>query len=49
MNKFEIQADVEFTVMADTEHQAMEIADDKLAVIPKHLQVTGVSVRNVIE
>jgi len=45
MNKYEILADIEFTVLADTYDKALEIADEKLSVIPAYLKVTGVAIR----
>jgi len=45
MNKYEILADIEFTVLADTTDKALEIADEKLSVIPASLKVTGIAIR----
>ena len=45
MNRYEIQADVEFVIFAKDENEAFELADNKLANIPDALKVTGVSIR----
>ena len=45
MNRYEIQADVEFVIFAKDENEAFELADNKLANIPSTLKVTSVSIR----
>lgn len=45
MNRYEIQADVEFVIFAKSESEAFELADNKLANIPSTLKITGVSIR----
>lgn len=45
MNKYEIVGSIEFTVMADNEDKAIEIADDKLSFIPASFKLTGLTIR----
>ena len=45
MNRYEIQANVEFVIFAKDENEAFELADNKLANIPSTLKVTSVSIR----
>lgn len=46
MNKYEIQANLDFVIFAKSESEAFELADNKLANIPSTLKVTSVSIRN---
>lgn len=48
MNKYEIVGSIEFTVMADSEDKAIEIADDKLSFIPASFKLTGLTIREEI-
>ena len=45
LHKYEIEAQVEFSVIADSEKKAMELADEKLVIIPDAIKVINVSVR----
>lgn len=45
MNKYEIVGSIEFTVLADNEDKAIEIADDKLSFIPASFKLTGLTIR----
>lgn len=45
LHRYEIEAQVEFSVVADSEEKAMELADEKLVIIPDAIKVVNVSVR----
>lgn len=45
LHRYEITADVEFTVIADSEEKALELADEKLVIMPNSIKVTGLSIR----
>jgi len=45
LNRYEITANVEFSVVADSEEKAFELADEKLVIIPNSISITGMSIR----
>jgi len=45
LNRYEITANVEFSVVADSEEKAFELADEKLVIIPNNISITGMSIR----
>ena len=45
LHRYEITANVEFSVVADSEEKALELADEKIVIIPSSMKVTGMSIR----